>query len=84
MFDSSDRNRSFADQLADSMSADPVRRSASGTTMADSFAQGFANSLTGNDPASDRLLFGQGSFADQTTQDLIDESFGFEQERRER
>ena len=73
MFDSSDRNRPFADQLADSLSPDPARISACGTNLADSMSQSFANSITGNHPGADRFTCDTGSFADQLTQDWMDE-----------
>jgi hypothetical protein len=80
MFDPEEKSRSFADQLGDAMSFDPDRQNAAGNTMADAISQSLANSLAGNHPASDRTMFGSGSFASRMTQNLLDDTFSNEEE----
>jgi hypothetical protein len=75
VFDPEEKNRSLADQWADAMSFDPVRRSATGDTMADALSQGLVNSLAGNRPGADRFRYGSGSFAKKLTQDWMDDAF---------
>ncbi|HEV3142231.1 MAG TPA: hypothetical protein VGY57_17015, partial [Vicinamibacterales bacterium] len=70
------RSRSFADQLSDALSPDPTRNTASGTNLADSISQSFANSIAGNDATGDRDFFGSGTLAEKTTQDYFDDAFG--------